>query len=112
MTMNEMHAPEGMRVMYFVWGWLLFLSLVEVTLAYLNVPLLIMLFALLALSILKAAMIMSWFMHLKFERMNLIFTIVPAMVLCLLLMNVIWPDSVRVRSRAMFHDLPVPTPGE
>jgi len=110
--MSDAHAPAGMRVMYFIWGWLLALTLVEVFLAYEQVPLMVMLFALLGMSIIKAAMIISWFMHLKFERINLVLTIIPAMIMCLLLMNVIWPDSRRVRDRGVFRDLPPPVPGE
>ena len=109
MSGNE-QAHIGMRPMYFVWIWLLAITLVEVFLAYLQLPVLMMLVALLGLSILKAAMIMSYFMHLKFERMNLVATIIPALVMCLLLMNIIFGDSARIRDRGVFRDLPPPTP--
>ena len=104
------HASIGMRVMYIVWGWLLVLTAVEVVLAYLQVPVLIMLVALLGLSIVKSVLIVAYFMHLKFEKLTLVLTIIPALVACILLMTIIFPDSIRVRDRGVFRDLPPPTP--
>lgn len=101
-------AGGGMRQMYVVWFWLLALTLVEVVLAYLQTPLAIMLFALLGLSLIKAAMIVAYFMHLRFERLSLALTLIPAVVTCLLLFNVIFPDGSRVRTRGVFKDLPPP----
>ena len=53
-----------------VWIVLLVLTGVEVFLAYEQVPTLIMLTALLGLSVVKAAMIIAYFMHLKFEKLQ------------------------------------------
>ncbi len=106
MSANAADHGGGMRVMYFVWMWLLVLTGVEVLLAYLHTPVLIMLVCLLGFSIIKAALIMSWFMHLKFERIAVVYTIVPAMIMCLLLMNIIFGDSVRLKSRGLFRDVP------
>ena len=50
---------------------------VEVLLAYEQVPTLIMLTVLLGLSIIKAALIIAYFMHLKFERLSLFLTLFP-----------------------------------
>jgi cytochrome c oxidase subunit 4 len=91
-----MSASHGLKPMYIVWGWLLAITIVEVLLAYFHVPVTIMLIALLGMSIVKAAMIVAWFMHLKFERISLVLTIVPAAVVCILLMNIVWPDSFRI----------------
>jgi cytochrome c oxidase subunit 4 len=87
-----------MRAMYFVWIWLLVLTIIEVALAYFKVPTTIMLIALLAMSIGKAALIVAWFMHMKFERLSLAMTLVPATIACILLMNIVWPDSFRLGS--------------
>ena len=52
--------------------------------------------ALLGLSIIKAALIIAYFMHLKFERLSLFLTLFPMLVLCIVLMLMIFmPDSVR-----------------
>ena len=79
-----------------VWVILLALTAVEVFLAYEQVPLLIMLTALLGLSVLKAAMIIAYFMHLKFERFSLFLTLFPMLVLCIILMLIFMPDASRL----------------
>jgi cytochrome c oxidase subunit IV len=98
----------GMKVMYVVWTWLLGMTLVEVLLAYLHVPITIMLVSLLGLSLVKSFLIMSWFMHLRFERRTLVLTLIPAMVACILLMNIFLPDSLRLRAHGVFRDVPQP----
>ena len=89
-------AQGGMRVMYIVWVWLLVLTLLEVALAYFKVPTHIMLVALLGMSVGKAALIVAWFMHMKYERYSLVMTLIPATIACILLFNIVWPDSFRL----------------
>lgn len=79
-----------------VWIVLLVLTAVEVLLAYEQVPTLIMLTALLGLSIIKAACIIAYFMHLKFEKFSLFVTLFPMLVLCIILMLIFMPDSQRL----------------
>ncbi len=78
-----------------VWLWLIVLTGIEVFLGYIHVPLAIMLVSVMGLSIVKAVLIMAYFMHLKFERLGLVLTIVPAMVICLILLLVFFPDGFR-----------------
>jgi cytochrome c oxidase subunit IV len=79
-----------------VWITLLVLTGVEVFLAYEQVPLMIMLTALLGLSIVKAALIIAYFMHLKFERLSLFLTLFPMLVFCILLMLIFLGDAARI----------------
>jgi len=80
----------------YVWIALLVMTGIEVFLAYEQLPTLIMLTALLGLSIIKAALIIAYFMHLKFEKLSLFLTLFPMLVLCIILMMLIFmPDSVR-----------------
>jgi len=79
-----------------VWVALLVLTGVEVFLAYEQLPTLIMLVSFLGLSIVKAAMIIAYFMHLKFERFSLFLTLFPMLILCILLMFISMPDSQRL----------------
>ena len=79
-----------------VWIILLVLTGVEVFLAYKQLPVLIMLVSFLGLSIVKAAMIIAYFMHLKFERFSLFLTLFPMLILCILLMFISMPDSQRL----------------
>ena len=79
-----------------VWIALLVITLGEVFLAYEQVPLLIMLTALLGLSVIKAALIIAYFMHLKFERFSLFLTLFPMLVFCILLMLIFLGDATRI----------------
>jgi len=81
----------------FVWGALLVLTAVEVALAYNQVfqPVR-MLEALMILSIIKSALIIGYFMHLKFEIAAMKWTLMVAVVGCLCLMFVFFPDALRV----------------
>ena len=95
----EAHEEHGgsNRENVVIWGVLLGLTGVEVFLAYIQLNLSLMLIILMGLSIIKAALIVAYFMHLKFERLSLILTIVPILVVLLCLFSVFFPDSRRVR---------------
>ncbi len=79
-----------------VWISLLVLTGVEVFLAYEQVPILMMLTALIGLSVIKAALIIAYFMHLKFERLSLFLTLFPMLIFCVLLMLIFLGDAIRV----------------
>jgi cytochrome c oxidase subunit 4 len=80
-----------------VWFALLFMTAVEVFLAYEQIPVLIFLTALVGLSVIKAALIIAYFMHLKFEKLSLFLTLFPMLILCIILMLLIFmPDSNRL----------------
>lgn len=80
-----------------VWFALLFMTGVEVFLAYEQLPVVIFLTALLGLSVIKAALIIAYFMHLKFEKLSLFLTLFPMLILCIILMLLIFmPDSSRL----------------
>src|SRR5579872_4479183 len=79
-----------------VWFVLLFLTGVEVLLAYEQVPTLIMLTVLVGLSIIKAALIIAYFMHLKFEKLSLFLTLFPMLIFCIVLMLIFLGDAVRI----------------
>jgi cytochrome c oxidase subunit 4 len=93
---EEVHFAGSTQVFMIVWGGLLVLTIIEIVLAYFPLKsLLVMLAILLGLSIIKAALIIAWFMHLKFERLSLILTLVPMLVICICLLFVFFPDSFR-----------------
>jgi len=96
-----------------IWFWLVLLTLVEIFLAYKPMPIHFMLTILLGLSIIKAALIVAYFMHLKFERLSLILTIVPMLVVCICLLFVFFPDSFRSAGlRYEFKEAPPPPAAE
>jgi cytochrome c oxidase subunit IV len=89
------HFAGSNRLFISVWGWLLVITAIEVFLGYIHLPLFYMLTILMGLSIIKAALIIAYFMHLRFERLTLVLTIVPALVICICLLGVFFPDSFR-----------------
>ena len=102
-------AANGMRANYWVWGWLLVMTAIEVFLAYIQLNPILMLVILLGLSLVKAALIIGYFMHMKFEHMNLVLTIIPAMIFCILLLNVFFPDAMRLKSHGVNRTLNGPS---
>ena len=89
------HVGGTTKSFLYVWIALLVMTGIEVFLAYEQVPTLIMLTALLGLSIIKAALIIAYFMHLKFEKLSLFLTLFPMLILCIILMLIFMPDSMR-----------------
>jgi cytochrome c oxidase subunit 4 len=95
---TQEHFAGTNRLFLSVWGWLLLLTGLEVFLGYIHLPVAYMLVILMGASIIKAALIVAYFMHLRFERINLILTIVPALVICICLLLVFFPDSFRSKN--------------
>jgi len=92
--MSEQH---GKRIYMVVWFWLLALTAVEVFLAYKHLPVMTMLVLLMGLSLVKAALIIAYFMHLRFEKSSLTWTLMPPLVICIVLMIAFsFPDGIRL----------------
>lgn len=90
------HAEGGTRLYLAVWVGLLAITMVEVFLAYEQLPVNLMLVILMGLSVIKAALIIAYFMHLRFERLTLFLTLVPMWILVTCLFFVFFPDSFRL----------------
>ena len=80
-----------------IWVTLLALTVVEVALAFPHMTPVIFLVVLLALSLGKSAMIVAWFMHLKFEPRSLTWVVIPFLLVCVGLLMVFLPDAERAR---------------
>ena len=78
---------------YFI---LLGIAGLEVFLAYQNLPTVSLLVVLLALALCSAALAVMYFMHLMQERRSLFLSLIPAVIFVLLMMNMIWSDSLRL----------------
>ena len=79
-----------------IWIVLLALTAIEVFLCYKQLPTLTMLTLLVGLSVIKAALIIAYFMHLKFERLSLFLTLFPMLIFCIVLMLIFLGDAVRI----------------
>jgi cytochrome c oxidase subunit IV len=93
---EHVHFEGGTALFRNVLLGLLALTIVEVFLAYIKIhDLRIFLTILMGLSLVKAALIVAYFMHLRFERMSLVLTLVPILVVCICLLFIVFPDSFR-----------------
>ena len=91
------HAVGTTKLFVTVWFWLLLFTIVEVFLAYERLPVQLMITILVGLSLIKAALIISYFMHMRFERLGLFLLLIPAMVFCICMMLIMFfPDSIRL----------------
>jgi cytochrome c oxidase subunit 4 len=93
----EHQVPGTTKLFVWVWVALVIMTGLETLLAYEDMALLIMLTLLMGLSVVKTGFILSYFMHLRFERMGLFLLIVPVTVflICVILI-VLYPDSIRM----------------
>ncbi len=91
------HQPGTKKLFMWVWFWLLILTGVEVLLAYMRLDPHPMLILLVGLSLIKSALIVAYFMHLRFEKIGLFLIIVPSLVFCLVMILIfVFPDSLRI----------------
>ncbi len=83
---------------FWVWGALLVLTAIEVVLAYKQVfEAVRMLEILLILSVIKSALIIGYFMHLKFEKALMRWLLVISVTACFVIMYFFFfPDADRI----------------
>jgi caa(3)-type oxidase subunit IV len=95
--MHDMTHEDSKATYLWVWFALLGLTGVEVILAYEQVFTPVhMLEVLMMLSIIKSALIIGWFMHLKGEIKAMKWALMVSVIICLCLMCVFFPDARRV----------------
>src|ERR1700722_17095172 len=91
------HSPATTKLFSQVWVWLLLLTALEIFLAYERVEVHIMITLLVGISLIKSALIVAYFMHLRFEKLGLFLVVVPATVFCICMMMIMFfPDSLRL----------------
>ena len=98
MAAMESTPGPGMRLYVVVWIGLLLIVAIEVALTYAHLPAGTLLAGLLALAIVEAALGVMFFMHLRYERRTLFWSLIPGLILVLLMMNQFWPDAYRLAS--------------
>jgi cytochrome c oxidase subunit 4 len=93
----EEQRHHSKSLFFYVWGALLAMTAIEVYLTYQNMQPGKMLTILLALSIVKAALIIGYFMHLKYEVSRMKWVTMCSVVACLILMTIFFfPDAFRI----------------
>ncbi len=93
---SEAHPAGSTRLFAYVWIWLVAITGFEVFLAYLRLRPELMLSLLVILSMVKAALIVSYFMHLKYEKLSLALILVPSTLFCICMIVIFFmPDGLR-----------------
>jgi caa(3)-type oxidase subunit IV len=92
----EQHRHHKVSQFFWVWGALLVLTAVEVYLGYQNMEPKRMLTILMGLSIIKATLIIGYFMHMKYEISRMKWLTMCSLVFCLAMMMVFFPDAFRI----------------
>lgn len=95
--MDTTHGPDT-RLYVTVWLGLLAIVGIEVALTYAGLSRGALLSALLALACLEAALALAYFMHLKYERRILFWSLIPALVFVFLMLNHLWRDAARMHT--------------
>ncbi|HLE36848.1 MAG TPA: cytochrome C oxidase subunit IV family protein [Candidatus Acidoferrales bacterium] len=100
----ETHAAGTGKTFAWVWFWLILITAVEVFLAYMHIRPELMLTILVGLSTIKVAMIMAYFMHLRWEKLSLVLWLIPAMVFCICMILIFFfPDGFRMEKQRKEH---------
>ena len=97
--MHDVETHDDSKGQYFwVWGALLVLTAIEVVLGYKQVFAPVrMLEVLLILSVIKSALIIGYFMHLKFETKLMRWLLVLSVTACFIIMYFFFfPDADRI----------------
>ena len=93
---SDSHAVGSTRLFVIVWVWLVAITGFEVFLGYERLQPELMLGLLVVLSLVKAALIVSYFMHLKYEKLSLALMLIPSTIFCICMILIFFmPDGLR-----------------
>jgi cytochrome c oxidase subunit 4 len=91
---------DGYRIYGVVWFWLLVLTLLELGAVLVHIPRGLLVSLLLIMALMKAAMIIAYFMHLRYEKLSLVYAVVtPMFFLAIVIFAFMGPDAVSVLHR-------------
>ena len=81
-----------------IWIGLICIVGIEVFLTYRNLSTRELIVSLLVLAFIEAGIAVLYFMHLKYEKPSLFWSLIPATIFVLFMMNHVWPDAYRLAS--------------
>jgi heme/copper-type cytochrome/quinol oxidase subunit 4 len=93
---TETNHEPGMKEYIAIWVGLLCIVGIEVFLTSMNLSTHGLLVSLLVLAFIEAGIALLYFMHLKYEKPNLFWSLVPAVIFVLFMLNHIWADAYRM----------------
>jgi heme/copper-type cytochrome/quinol oxidase subunit 4 len=91
-----MESGSRMKSYVVIWIGLICIAGIEVFLTYRDFSNRELLATLLILAFIEAGIALMYFMHLKYEKPGLLWSLIPAVIFVLLMMNQIWPDAYRM----------------
>jgi cytochrome c oxidase subunit IV len=98
MTSTDSSQGPGMRFYVVLWALLLGIVIAEVLLTYAHLSPLALTISLIALALIEAGVALMYFMHLKYERRILFWSLIPALLFVLVMFDHFWPDAFRLTS--------------
>jgi len=88
------HKHPQVKVYLTVWFWLFVLSFSAYFIDLLNLPFALKAVLLVIIALMKAGLIAAYFMHLRFEKLNLVYTVVLPLILLVALAAGVMPDGL------------------
>jgi cytochrome c oxidase subunit IV len=99
--MADARQSVGMKPYVVVWFGLILIVAIEVFLTYRHLPAGTLLACLLGLAFIGAGLGVMYFMHLRYERPVLFWSLIPYLVFALVMMDHFWPDALRLMRQRM-----------
>jgi heme/copper-type cytochrome/quinol oxidase subunit 4 len=103
MAASEAKAIPGMKSNVALCAVLLCIVGVEVFLTYQRPSSSVLLPLLMILAFIEAGIAVMFFMHLKYERPKLFWSLIPVLLFVLFMMFHIWPDAIRLANFRVIH---------
>lgn len=91
---HEEHKYPQVKVYLTVWFWLFVLSFSAYFIDLMDLPFAFKAVLLVCIALMKAGLIAAYFMHLRFEKLNLVYTIVLPLILLIALAAGVLPDGL------------------
>jgi len=76
---------HGNRLYFTTWLWLLVITVLEVGVVLFHLPRALLVGILLLMTVLKSVLIVANFMHLRFEKLNMIYVIITPVIFALVM---------------------------
>lgn len=99
--MSDTHGHVSYRVYMWTWLWLAVLTIIALIIGEVNMPRAIKGSLLVVTSLGKVLLIALIFMHLRFEKLNLVMITVIPLILAVIMFFMVTPDTINTASRVL-----------
>jgi cytochrome c oxidase subunit IV len=103
MSDTQNSAVPRMKSYVGIWLGMLCIVGIEVFLTYRRFSTEALLFSLLVFAFIEAGIAVLYFMHMKYERPSVFWTMIPAVLFVLFMMDHFWPDALRLENLRVVH---------